>query len=139
MSIGSMAKTLAVFTLAQLLVVMPVHQIARAQVSPAVNNTASVNFAGHWVDQKNRDIKMSVRENSGLFMITGGDEAYGYQISCLVKNMSAVCTGNGGRLEGENFLYQSSFQFKSDGTLIESWKAFNNLQTVSGKTIWTHP
>jgi len=81
---------------------------------------------------------MNIREDGGIFRVTVGDEAYGYALSCLVKNKKAVCTGSGGRLEGENFLYQSVFEFTKDGTMSENWKAFNNLQTINGKTIWKH-
>ncbi len=93
-------------------------------------------FVGRWADRDNSTIKMTVREDGGLYRITGGDEAYGYNIACLLKDQQAVCTGNGGRLEGENFLYQSTFTFTADGLAAETWKAFNNLQTVTGTTIW---
>ena len=102
-------------------------------------SAAGVKFSGAWVDQQNADIKMNVREDAGIFKITGGDKAYGYQVFCLLKGVSAVCTGSGGRLEGEKFLYQSTFEIGNDGTATERWKAFNNLQTVSGSTMWKRP
>jgi len=107
---------------------------AKAGIAPVPTNP----FAGRWIDQQNRNISMSVKEDGGIYRISGGDEAYGYNLACLVKNTQAVCSGNGGRLEGQNFLYQSTFSFLPDGSLIESWRAFNNLQTVSGQTTWLH-
>jgi hypothetical protein len=93
-------------------------------------------FAGRWVDQENTDNKMSVAQDNGVFRVTAGDDAYGYRLSCLVKKKLIVCSGDGGLLEGENFLYQSTFEFNTNGSVVENWKAFNNLQTASGKTIW---
>ena len=139
MSIRLFTKALGALVLAQMLIVFPYNVMVQAQEITSASANTAIKFSGSWVDQQNAGIRMRVREDGGIFRGTGGDEGYGYQISCLVKDLSAVCTGNGGRLEGENFLYQSSFQFNNDGTLKESWKAFNNLQTVSGKTIWKRP
>jgi hypothetical protein len=124
MSVRIITLSILALFLANLLVITP--------------SGAAPHFAGSWVDSENTSIKMSIREDGGIFRITGGDEAYGYSLSCLVKDMKAVCTGSGGRLEGENFLYQSVFEFTNEGTMNESWKAFNNLQTIRGKTIWKH-
>ena len=139
MSFRSLTKALCEVLLAQMLVVFPLTSTAQAQEKPVASASLSSDFAGRWVDHQNASIQMSVRQDEGVFRVTGGDEAYGYQVSCLAKDMSAVCTGNGGRLEGEHFLYQSSFQFNNDGTLTENWKAFNNLQKVNGQTIWKRP
>ena len=139
MSIRAITKALCALLMAQMLVAVSFHAMAQPQEVVSASANTAIKFAGSWVDRQNAGIQMSVHEDGGLFRITGGDEAYGYQISCLVKGLSAVCTGNGGRLEGENFLYQSSFQFNKDGTLTESWKAFNNLQTVTGNSIWKRP
>jgi len=104
--------------------------------NPALSAPHTNPFAGHWVDQQNTSIKMSVKEEDGLYRISGGDEAYGYNLACLLKNLQAVCSGNGGRLAGQNFLYQSTFSLQPNGSVLESWRAFNNLQTVSGQTTW---
>ena len=100
---------------------------------------AQANFSGTWVHQAKPASKMRVREDAGVYRVTGSDESYGYNLSCLVKNMKAVCMGTGGRLEGENFLYQSTIDFQSDGSAIENWTAFNNQQTVAGKIVWIRP
>ncbi len=96
-------------------------------------------FAGHWVDRENAGVRMSVREDNGLFRITAGDENYGYTLSCLLEKTGAVCIGSGGRLEGQNFLYRSTFRITGKGHLAESWQAFNTLQSVNGQTIWKRP
>lgn len=98
--------------------------------------TTPGDFSGRWVDRDNMDIQMSVTKDLGVYRVMGGDYAYGYRLTCLVKGQKAICTGDGGQLEGENFLYQSTFEFTQTGMAIENWKAFNNLQTVSGKTNW---
>ena len=107
-----------------------------SSVNAAEKTSAAASYTGVWSDSENTDIKMNVTSDDGLLQIVGGDEYYGYTIACLFKDMSAVCSGDGGKLEGENFLYQSRIEFTGDGTAIENWKAFNNLQKVEGKTTW---
>ncbi len=119
------------------LVVLLAHFVMISSLAnPAFASTPTNSFAGRWVDQQNTSINMSVKEDGGIYRISGGDEAYGYNLACLLKNTQAVCSGNGGQLEGQNFLYQSTFSMLPDGSLIESWRASNNLQTVSGQTTW---
>ena len=139
MLIRLFAKALSALMLVQMLVAVSFHAVTQAQEKRSASASLAGNFAGRWIDQQNASIQMSVREDEGIFRITGGDKAYGYQISCLANNLGAACTGNGGRLEGQNFLYRSTFFFTSNGKLAENWRAFNNLQTVSGKTIWKRP
>ena len=127
----TIASLLTLFVTSLLAISLPGH--ANADLK---KNSTTHQFAGHWVDHQNAAIKMSVTEDGGIYRITGGDEAYGYNLSCLLKGKSAVCTGSGGRLEGENFLYQSTIEFGADGMAVENWKAFNNLQTVNGSTSW---
>ncbi len=123
------ASALLLFLLAGFVIISPF-------ANPAASAPHTNPFAGHWIDQQSASIKMSVKEDGGLYRISGGDEAYGYNLACLLKNLQAVCSGNGGQLEGQNFLYQSTFSFLPDGSVLESWRAFNNLQTVSGQTTW---
>ena len=115
--------------------------MAQARKPPLANQpyakSPQTMFSGQWVDRQNSAIKMSVRKDNGLYRISAGDASYGYQMACLVSNQQAACSGNGGLLEGQNFLYQSTFSFLPDGSLIENWRAFNNLQSVSGQTSWT--
>ena len=138
MSVRSIALLAFTIALAGLLVVvLPDHRAVAAQGTSA--SASGDPFVGNWVDVQNGAITMSVRADAGIYRVTGSDEAYGYNLSCLKKDPNAVCTGNGGRLEGQNFLYQSTFTFTANGTITENWKAFNNLQTVNGQTTWRHP
>lgn len=93
-------------------------------------------YAGTWVDNENADNRMLISEDEGLLRVAGGDENFGYSASCLVNSGKAACMGSGGKLEGENFLYESLIQFAEDGTAIESWKAFNNQSSTQGATNW---
>ena len=109
---------------------------ASSSANPAQPAAASTPFTGQWTDRQNSAMRMKVQEDNGLYRIMAGDSSYGYQMACLVSNQQAACSGNGGLLEGQNFLYQSTFLFLPDGSLIENWRAFNNLQSVSGQTSW---
>ena len=93
-------------------------------------------FTGVWVDQKNPAMLILVKKVNGIYRVIGGDGSFGYEIACLQKKMAALCTGYGGLLEGQNFLYYNTLEFMPNGMISETWKAFNNLQTVKGKTIW---
>ena len=93
-------------------------------------------FAGVWVDQKNPALQILVTKVNGIYKVNGGDGSFGYDLACLKNKMTSVCTGYGGLLEGKNFLYQNTLQFRPNGVIFESWKAFNNLQTIKGETIW---
>ena len=96
-------------------------------------------FTGTWVDSENEATRMVIVEEDGLLRIAGGDEqsGYAYTAACLVTGNKAACMGDGGKLEGENFLYESVIELGDDGNAVESWKAFNNLQAAEGNTIWT--
>ena len=107
-----------------------------AQAHAAAQATELGSFVGNWSDSENAQSKMITREDDGLLRITGGDAAYGYNLACLVKDKTAICTGDGGKLEGKNFLYHSLIEFKANGVAIESWKAFNNGQEIKGTTNW---
>lgn len=109
-------------------------------LSPAIADPGGAPaLTGPWVDSANASNRMGVHAEQGLLRVIGGDAVFGYRLSCLQKQQEAVCTGDGGQLEGENFLYQSTLKLQRDGTVIEDWKAFNNLQTVNGTTTWRRP
>jgi hypothetical protein len=95
-------------------------------------------YVGDWLDQENADIRMAIAEDGGLIRIAGGDPkiGYSYTAACLVTDKKAACLGEGGKLEGKNFLYESLIIFKDDGTAVETWKAYNNLQAAEGSTTW---
>jgi len=94
-------------------------------------------YVGVWMDKQNTGLKMSISEDNGLLRITGGfGEDYHYRLSCVVKSGKAACQGSGGKLEGENFLYESFITFSQNGAAAEDWKAYNNLQAINGKTNW---
>ncbi len=96
-------------------------------------------FSGVWVDRQNNSLEMNISKENGLYKIRGGEESFGYDLSCLFKDMRAVCLGSGGQLQGEGFLYQSTMKLDDEGKLTEDWKAYNNIQTVTGQTIWQRP
>lgn len=96
-------------------------------------------FVGEWVDSNNSDIRMTITEESGLLRIEAGDDAFGYQLACVRKDLTAKCLGHGGKLEGEDFLYQSILNLSVGGAMAENWNVYNNLQSISDQTLWKRP
>lgn len=120
--------------IAGLLVVMTgVLGAAIAQDAPAEDRTA---YVGSYVDADNPSMRMEIAEDEGLLRVRAGDGAFGYELACLVTQARAACMGDGGKLEGENFLYESMIEFGDDGSAVETWKAFNNQQASEGATNW---
>jgi hypothetical protein len=102
----------------------------------AKDDGGATGIVGQWLDSQMSDVKMSVKKDDGVFRVTAGNDAYGYELACLFKDNKGVCTGWGGKLEGENFLYHSLIELQKDGSLREEWRAFNNLSDSKGTTIW---
>jgi hypothetical protein len=93
-------------------------------------------YVGSYVDADNPSTRMEITEDEGLLRVRAGNESYAYELACLVTQAKAACMGNGGKLEGENFLYESMIEFAADGTAVETWKVFNNQQAAEGATNW---
>jgi hypothetical protein len=93
-------------------------------------------YVGLYVDADNAGNRMEIAEDEGILRVRGGTDAFAYELGCLVTQGKAACMGNGGKLEGENFLYESMIEFADDGSAVETWKAFNNQQAAEGATNW---
>jgi len=93
-------------------------------------------FVGEWIDGNNDSIWMNIVSKAGLLRIKAGDDFFGYTLACVFKSAEAKCLGNGGKLEGEDFLYQSVLSVSPDGSMVENWNVYNNLQSLSDRTLW---